>query len=426
MPNKSARNSYFSVVYQTYRTIINHPVQAVTSLIVMLQPISLAMAATPPMARLDQCPLKATNPDALFIQPTCSTVAEIIKNYDIITNIPNWLDAKYFLIGDLHNVMAHQKLKTQFVNALAEPGDYIRFEMLDSALTVDCADTCISLNTEPLTGHETYRVRTGADVQTECDKPEAIPTHFSSSLICRGWDNEDILKPFMEKDGKYLKNQKKIYLIKTMAEATASAYSDATVELADKLAQASENNLTASAQIKLLDSIKKYHIDLCQRMHKGMDNEIYRMYFPAASIYLAQMDDLIDSNAAIVQFKQFTKKNLAVQTKKFLDLLTISSEKLADVINNFLLAAHHEMITTREQSEKLVQDVGLVNRNRHAAKVFKDHRAEPGRVFSFFGKGHMINPDRDNAKVIKKSDKQYEFRKSLEDLPHAILIPKRR
>jgi hypothetical protein len=414
-----------SAIY-TYRAVVNHPLSAITSLLVLLQPFRFGFAGTVPLARYNQCPVSTARIDEAF-KDNCTPIDEFIDSYDIVTNVPNFADVKYFLIGDRHSDLAHQILKSQFVTALAAPGDYLLLEDYDSSLTFDCAGSCFVFQVDALKPetHSFWRIQMGEDAESACKAETAVPTNFSSSLVCRGWDNQNLLKPFKEK-GKYLETNKKLYMLNTFGETVQDTGEKTQASIISRIQKLmfEHQEMTDVAQVKTLKEIKKGYLAYCEQIRATINIELSLTYLPYVKPFQAQINKLIADNANIYEFKKFTRKNLASQKEEFLNSIMPPLTQVFAIQQAFLDYIIKTTNALSEGNQKLVGSVGVVQRNQHAAPVLNGYRSTPGRVFGFFGYGHLVDVERKDPSVVEKTDKQYELRKSLEDKPHAILIPK--
>ncbi len=184
---KSAVETSASVAFSMMRYACQHPMRA----LVFLLSCQTVLAGetkklfTGPLAKLNQCPLRRQQDDfAIWGHETCSinqqTYRKLLKEYDVVKNVPSFDDVKFYFFGENHNISLHHQLKADFVDALSEPEDSVFFESV--TIKFNCYDACIS---------QSFSLMYVAK-QTK-ENSCAVYFNFSPAINCIGWEDPQAL-----------------------------------------------------------------------------------------------------------------------------------------------------------------------------------------------------------------------------------------
>jgi hypothetical protein len=424
--NSPFPSGIFQLIKVTYRLIVHYPLHAISLILLSQTGRNTTYGSTPVLAAYNQCPVSHYK---MTFEMNCYPIDELYQYYHVIKNVDSLQDVQYFLFGEHHKNQTHLQLKGSFTKKLGGAGDLVLFEGIDSSMALQCSS--VGYHSGP-DYHLDYRpLSDPIDIST----PEKINSDREAGIIrwwlgdrffCRGWDNahvHDIYRPRMIFVDNILQHAQRLLneydrIWDNLNEIGLSLSPPDTSYLMDIIHYLFSSlhdykRVSFIANLYALDDV----LTLQEAVHSLFNTITYQTYFNSVAKFkyepIALKQDLSNTLESLIHMHE----QLALFIIDFKTEIKVHTDE-SKIVYEYIISVRNE-----EAEDTFNRWKAIKNEDIKSVYALKKGR----NLFSFFGTRHLITDDMcqsDECFAVEPGSLQYQFRKSLSDKPHVILIPK--
>jgi hypothetical protein len=329
----------------------------------------------------------------------CFPEDKLFIDYNIMANVNELHEARYFIAGELHYSLAHHRLKSHFASTLLTKGDRLLFEAVAEHQLFPCQDICLYQDNKTYFLYNSSKQKDG--MHPKC----GLYFNFDKTLQCGSWEDLEThtatgkMLAMLENAGKIIEfSRNELNQLKSTTQRV--------------ITKASSGGYTKNTDV-LQDAIALYNKMLAVKQNLDRTNAL-----------LIQLDPLLPANKAnfsllknqIMLFKEEENNGASLLQTMTAQFRLLSEDSNALMSRWETLASQSSHMTIAMRNKGFIKKFGFFAENNKSEKTG-----------IFMGMNHILNTNITSSEVTLETaeqDNQYELRKKLEEFPHAILIPK--